>query len=67
MSDLGERKLDADPYGFTWGPMEVHRLVWVEGRGRVLSVKTDYDEVQILVSEKGRRIRVWHGSTELTA
>jgi hypothetical protein len=44
-------------YGFDWGPMKVERLAHIEGRGYVLSVKTDHAEMQVYVSEKGRVVR----------
>lgn len=43
-------------YGFKWGPAVVERLAHVEGRGRVLEVRTDHARVQIYVTEKGRKI-----------
>ena len=46
-------------YGFTYGPAEVTRMCHIEGRGRVLQVKTPHAELQVLVSEKGRRITAY--------
>jgi hypothetical protein len=57
--------MDLFDYGFKWGPAEIVRLIAVPGRGRVLSVKTDHAELQILISEKGRKLRVWRGNQEL--
>lgn len=44
-------------YGFRWGPMVVERLVHIEGRGYVLRIKTEYQDLQIYVTEKGRKIK----------
>lgn len=46
-------------FGFVWGPMRVERLAHLEGRGRVISVKAGSKELQVYVSEKGRRVRVF--------
>ena len=46
-------------YGFTWGPMEVYRTAWVPGKGRSLTIRTDHASIQVAVSEKGRKIRVF--------
>jgi hypothetical protein len=46
-------------YGFRWGPMEVERLVHVEGRGYALEVKTEHASMQIYVSDKGRKIKAY--------
>lgn len=53
-------------YGFMWGPMEVHRIVHIEGRGYVLGVDAPGGRLQIYVSEKGRSVRVWKDNVELT-
>lgn len=44
------------PYGFAWGPMRVERAASIEGRGRILLITTLHAEVQVYVSEHGRRI-----------
>jgi hypothetical protein len=48
-------------YGFRWGPMVVDRVAHIDGRGYVVSVRSSagYDgpEVQVFVSEKGRRVK----------
>jgi hypothetical protein len=44
-------------YGFRWGPVAVDRLAHVEGRGRVIEVRTDHARIQVYVSEAGRVIR----------
>jgi hypothetical protein len=43
-------------FGFEWGPMKVERLTHIEGRGYVVSVKTEHMEVQVYVSEQGRNV-----------
>ena len=54
------------PYGFDWGPLSVERLVHVEGRGRVLEVKTEHRTLQVYCSEAGRSLRVFRvGGSEL--
>lgn len=45
-------------YGFVWGPAHVERIAHVEGRGRVLEVRTDHARIQIHVTEAGRKINV---------
>ncbi len=49
-------------YGFQWGPVVVERVAHIEGRGYVVSVRSsdDYDgpEVQVIVSDKGRKMTV---------
>ena len=52
-------------FGFTWGPAEITRLTYIPGRGRVLSIRTAHAEAQVLISEKGRRLRIWLGNEEL--
>lgn len=46
-------------YGFLWGPMEVERSCHVEGRGYALTIRTDHQEMQVYVSEKGRVIEAY--------
>ena len=46
----------SDRYGFAWGPMQVTRAASIPGRGRILTITTDHAEVQVYVSEHGRRI-----------
>jgi hypothetical protein len=48
---------DAWRYGFRWGPMKVTRLAHIDGRGYVIEVATDHKAMQILVSEKGYKIK----------
>lgn len=53
-------------YGFTWGNVTVERTMQVEGRGRVVTIKTDAGKsIEVYVSEGGRSIRVFKGSQEL--
>lgn len=52
-------------FGFKWGPAEVTRMIAVDGRGRVIGVRAPGGRLQIYVSEKGRRIRVWLDHKEL--
>lgn len=65
MSDLGN-----DPHGFTWGNVEVTRMMVLPTGGRVLNVRAkgkSYREgMEIYVSPKGRSIRVWRDGKELT-
>ena len=54
-------------YGFDWGPVVVERIAHIEGRGYCVTVKTAKPggpEVQVLVSEKGRRVTAYpiHGA-----
>ena len=51
--------LESIEYGFVWGPAEVTRLARFEGRGRVIGVATEHRQLQVAVSEGGRKIRVW--------
>lgn len=46
-------------YGFDWGPLHVERLAHVEGRGYALRIYTDHDEVQVYVTEKGRKVQAY--------
>jgi hypothetical protein len=47
-------------YGFVWGPMEVQRVAHIEGRGYCVEVKgSGGQSVQVLVSEKGRRVTAY--------
>ena len=43
-------------YGFAWGPVEVTRVAHIEDRGYVIEVRTDHRSMQVIVSEKGRKI-----------
>ncbi len=52
-------------YGFTWGPAEITRMCHIPGRGRLLGVRTEHGSLQILISEKGRKLRVWNDNKEL--
>lgn len=52
-------------FGFTWGPMNVHRLASIKER-RFLGVKTEYHAVEIAVSPTGRSVRVWIDGKEVT-
>lgn len=54
-------------YGFAWGPMAVDRSIHVEGKGRVVSIAPTnettatwkhWTELQVFMSEGGRRLRV---------
>lgn len=47
---------EAAQYGFRWGPMDVIRIAHIEGRGYCLEIRTDYDRLQVYVSEKGRKV-----------
>lgn len=51
--------VEGNPFGFDWGPLSVTRLTHVEGRGRVLEVKTAHRTLQVYVSEAGRSLRVF--------
>jgi hypothetical protein len=57
-------------HGFTWGNMEVTRMMTLPNGGHVLNVKAEgkkYQEgVEIYLSPKGRSIRVWRNGKELT-
>ncbi len=50
-------------YGFNWGPVVVERVAHIEGRGYCISIRSSEDysgqEVQVLVSEKGRRVTAY--------
>ena len=50
-------------YGFEWGPLVVERVAHIEGRGYCVSIRgrADYSgpEIQVLVSEKGRRVTAY--------
>jgi hypothetical protein len=50
---------DIERYGFAWGPMIVERSAHIEGRGYILTVKTDHARVEVYVTEKGRKINVY--------
>lgn len=52
-------------FGFQWGPTWVTRIGHIAGRGRLLEIKTDHAKVEIWVSEKGRKVRVWRDGKEL--
>ena len=53
-------------YGFQWGPLDVVRIAHFPGRGRVLGLKTQHDELEVFVTNKGRRIRAWKDGKELS-
>jgi hypothetical protein len=44
-------------YGFEWGPMVVERTAHIEGRGYVLTIKTEHKRMQVHVTEAGRKIK----------
>lgn len=53
-------------HGFTFGPMEVARIMDVDGRGCVLGVKSVAGvQLQVFVSTKGKSVRVWRDGKEL--
>ena len=52
-------------YGFRWGQLDVIRNAVFLGR-KSLSVITDSQEIEIAVSAKGHRIRVYRDGKELT-
>lgn len=57
----------ATRYGFDWGPMHVERMAYIEGRGYALRIRTDHDEIQVYVSEKGRKVEAYRpGSGKLS-
>jgi hypothetical protein len=45
-----------NPYGFDWGPMKVERLAHISGRGYVLRISTEHTQMQVHITEKGRKI-----------
>lgn len=49
---------DVDAFGFRWGPMHVERTAHVEGRGYILTVKTDHARIEVHVTQAGRKINV---------
>ena len=50
---------EAWKYGFRWGPLVVERTAHIEGRGYVVTVRTERESVQVFVSEKGRNLRTY--------
>jgi len=53
-------------YGFVWNEMTVTRLTEHDG-GVVLEVKASGGaKIQVYVTPKGRRLRIWRGHRELT-
>ena len=56
---------EAMRYGFRWGQLDVIRNAVFLGR-KSLSVITDSQEIEIAVSAKGHRIRVYRDGKELT-
>jgi hypothetical protein len=50
---------DARRYGFEWGPMRVTRMAHIEGRGYCIEIATEHARLQVLVSEKGRKITTY--------
>ena len=50
-------------YGFNWGPVVVERVAHVEGRGYCISIRGsegyEGQEIQVLVSEKGKRVTAY--------
>lgn len=57
--------MEADRYGFRWGQVDVTRMGVARGY-RFVTVETDHERVSIIVSPKGRKIRVFRGPVELT-
>jgi hypothetical protein len=43
-------------FGFRWGPMHVERLAHIPGRGYSIGIRTEDKDLQIYVSEKGKKI-----------
>lgn len=43
-------------YGFDWGPAKIERITHIEGRGRVMEIRTDHARIQVYITEKGRKI-----------
>jgi hypothetical protein len=43
-------------YGFRWGPLVVERTAHIEGRGYVVTIRTERQSMQVYVSEKGHKI-----------
>lgn len=60
MSDTEHR------FGFTWGPMQVHRIMHLPGKGRLLSIKTEHGCIEVWVSDKGRSLRAFRDGRELS-
>ena len=56
---------EAARYGFRWGQLDVIRNAEFLGR-KSLSILTDSQEIEIAVSAKGQRIRVYRNGKELT-
>jgi hypothetical protein len=56
---------NADKFGFRWGQLDVIRNAEFNGK-KSLSVLTDWAEIEIGVSDKGHRIRVYKNGRELT-
>ena len=52
-------------FGFRWGPMEVTRMAFVPGKGRVVGINTPSHRCQLYVSEAGRSIRLWIDGKEV--
>ena len=52
-------------YGFRWGQLDVIRNAEFDGK-KSLSVITDSQEIEIAVSPKGQRIRLYRNGQELT-
>lgn len=46
-------------YGFDWGPMRVERIAHISGRGYTVSVKAAAGEIQVYVSERGRKVEAY--------
>ena len=62
-------ELNATPYGFEWGPMQVTRTMSFRGSHVVTIAPTGKPEsgqaLDIYVSATGRSIRVFRGNKEL--
>ncbi len=53
------------PYGFKWGPLRVERAMSLPEGRVVLTVKTEYRELNIYATPGGRSLRVFEKSKEL--
>jgi hypothetical protein len=59
-------KLKETPYGFSWGPMNIERVVSDEAKEWVVvNVESKKHCVQVYVTKTGK-IRVWFDHKELT-
>lgn len=53
-------------FGFKWGPAHIHRICHIEGKGRLLSVKTEHGCIEVWISEKGKSLRAFRDGRELS-